>query len=122
MYRVGLIPIALTLFAFAALGFLSGPALAGHVILSGQHSPADIQSHCRAAGGSYYNSGGVYGCWGPGGDVTCSGKVQRCFGTCGNCGAREAGTGGKGVAGILKSPTFAYTSRPKRQSGPLKPF
>jgi hypothetical protein len=99
MRRLALIAIGLSVLAFTTLGFLSNAALAAHVTISGTHSTGDIKSHCDAAGGSYYNSGGVYGCFGPGGDVTCSDKTKKCFGTCGNCGAARS------VGGILKPPT-----------------
>src|SRR5260370_41700906 len=73
--------------AFAAFALSPDPAFAlGHVTL-GKHSSQDIKDHCDAAGGAFYNSSGVYGCFGPGGDVTCSGKTKRCFGTCENCSA-----------------------------------
>ncbi len=94
--RLAPLSIGLTMFAFAMLVMSSSAALAmGHVGL-GSHSTNDIKSHCDAAGGSYYNSGGVYGCFGPGGDVTCSGKNGKCFGSCSKCGsaARLSGKGG----------------------------
>lgn len=97
------VTIAIGLFALITLGLVSRPALAmGHVTL-GSHSTGDIKKHCDSAGGSYYNSGGVYGCFGPGGDVTCSGKTGKCFGSCTNCAAAmPGGKGGpKGVSGIL---------------------
>jgi hypothetical protein len=79
--------IAIIAAAFTALTLPPGAALAlGHVTL-GKHSTTDIKNHCDAAGGTYYNSDGVYGCFGPGGDVTCSQKSKRCFGTCENCGS-----------------------------------
>ena len=77
-------PALVTVFSVTAFA-LSAFAL-GHVAL-GKHSSQDIKDHCDAAGGAFYNSGGTYGCFGPGGDVTCSGKTKRCFGTCGNCSA-----------------------------------
>jgi hypothetical protein len=100
MHRLALIAI-LTVFAFMTVDVSSNPVLAlGHVTL-GKHSMNDIKSHCDAAGGSYYNSGGVYGCFGPGGDVTCSAKTRNCFGTCENCGARLSET--DAISGILTS-------------------
>jgi hypothetical protein len=84
--------VASILFAFAVFGFGTTTAVAGHVTL-GTHNESDIAGHCGAAGGSYYNSGGVYGCFGPGGDVTCSGKTKKCFGTCSNCSAARASLG-----------------------------
>jgi hypothetical protein len=101
---------------FSLLVFVSGTtaAIAGHVTL-GTHNESDISSHCGAAGGSYYNSGGVYGCFGPGGDVTCSGKTKKCFGTCSNCSAARASLGGF-LAGKLQGvkTTSAPTSSPSK--------
>jgi hypothetical protein len=104
---------------FAFLVFVSGTtaAIAGHVSL-GTHNESDISGHCGAAGGSYYNSGGVYGCFGPGGDVTCSGKTKKCFGTCSNCSASRASLGGF-LAGKLQGvkTTNAPTSGPGKTNG-----
>jgi hypothetical protein len=94
--------------AFATLTFSSGAALAlGHVTL-GKHSNKDIKNHCDAAGGTYYNSSGVYGCFGPGGDVTCSGKTKQCFGTCERCGSARIGGGQEDIPAILNSRTFGW--------------
>lgn len=93
--------------AFATLTLPSGAALAlGHVTL-GKHSTRDIKSHCDAAGGSYYNSSGVYGCFGPGGDVTCSGKTGKCFGTCGNCGSARL-SGDDELTPVLRPRSFGW--------------
>jgi len=103
--RLAPLSIGLTMFAFAMLVMSSSAALAmGHVGL-GSHSTNDIKSHCDAAGGSYYNSGGVYGCFGPGGDVTCSGKNGKCFGSCSKCGSAARLSGKGGIDGFLRSPT-----------------
>jgi hypothetical protein len=84
MYRLILIAITLTLFVCTVY---SSPAFAlGHVTL-GKHNEKDIKKHCDAAGGTPFNQDGVYGCFGPGGDVTCSSKSKKCFGTCEACGS-----------------------------------
>jgi hypothetical protein len=76
---------ALPLGISAALGFGPGVASAlGHVDL-GSHSQKDIEDHCGAAGGTSVDSDGVYGCWGSGGDVTCSKQTKTCYGTCEKC-------------------------------------
>jgi len=104
MKRSVLFAIATAAFALTALSFSSSATLAlGHVGL-GSHSETDIKNHCGAAGGTYYNSSGAYGCFGPGGDVTCSSKTKKCFGTCTNCAAaiKPGGRGSlRGVQGIL---------------------
>jgi hypothetical protein len=103
-------------------GLFAGDAFAGHVTIHGTHPPSDIAGHCHAAGGSFYNSGGVYGCFGPGGDVTCSGKSQKCFGTCGNCSAQVVGKGGlKGVLaptrGVKQVGSGAQPTNPRGPKG-----
>jgi hypothetical protein len=120
--RFAPLSIGLTIFAFAILGLSSSATLAmGHVGL-GSHSTSDIKSHCDAAGGSYYNSGGVYGCFGPGGDVTCSGKNGKCFGSCSKCGSAARLSGKGGVAGFLKSPTTGLLKETSggTKAGPIK--
>jgi hypothetical protein len=102
MHRLALTAIALTGLVFTTLGVSSTAALAGHVTISGTHSTSEIKSKCDGAGGSFYSSGGVYGCFGPGGDVTCN-QAGKCFGTCSNCQARMVGK--IGIAGVLTSPT-----------------
>lgn len=128
MRRPALIAFALTALAFATLGFSSSEALAlGHVAL-GNHSQGDIKSHCDAAGGSFYNSSGTYGCFGPGGDVTCSGKNKKCFGTCEKCGSAARLNGKGGVGGFLTNPsgskvgTTPTAPPPKGKHPPIQPI
>src|ERR1700758_5622237 len=84
MHRHALIAI-ITVLGFLTLDVSSNPVFAlGHTWL-GSHSKQDIQNHCDAAGGIYFESGGTYGCWGPGGDVTCSEQTGTCYGTCEKC-------------------------------------
>jgi hypothetical protein len=85
MHRHALIAI-ITVLGFLTLDVSSNPVFAlGHVYL-GSHSKQDIKNHCDAAGGVYFEGGGTYGCWGPGGDVTCSEQTGTCIGTCEKCG------------------------------------
>jgi hypothetical protein len=102
-----LIRIAVIGAAVAMLTFSSGAALAlGHVTL-GKHSTKDIKNHCDSAGGTFFNSDGVYGCFGPGGDVTCSGKTKRCYGTCESCGSARM-TEHADIPAILSSRSFGW--------------
>jgi hypothetical protein len=121
MNRLAVIAITLTV-STGTVGFYSSAAFAlGHVAL-GKHSMRDIRSHCDAAGGKYYNSDGVFGCFGPGGDVTCSAKTKRCFGTCENCGAARL-AGSDALSGILTQRGFFGWWPDTRQShGRFSPF
>lgn len=122
MHRLALIAI-LTVLAFMTLDVSSNPVSAlGHVYL-GAHSKQDIKRHCEAAGGEYFEGGGTYGCWGPGGDVTCSSATGTCIGTCERCGQRLQDLGG--ISGLLASGSWFQLSPPpagKVRRRPINPY
>ena len=115
-----LILISVTLILFVCAVYPSTAIALGHVYL-GTHSTGDIKQHCSDAGGTYVNSEGIYGCWGPGGDVTCSKKSKSCYGTCENCSQRIGDTKNI-IPAVLRSPWAFYQWRPSRAPGRINPF
>jgi hypothetical protein len=121
MHRHALITI-LTVLGFLTLDVSSSPLFAlGHVYL-GKHSKKDIEKHCDAAGGTNFEGGGTYGCWGPGGDVTCTAKTGTCIGTCEKCGQRLHDLGG--ISGILISGSWFQFAPPTagEMRRPINPY
>ena len=120
-------PIAIiTLLGFLALDVSSNPVFAlGHVYL-GAHSKTEIKTTCDRVSGTYFEGGGMYGCWGKGGDVNCTNQTKTCVGTCEKCGQRIQDLGG--LSGILASgswfPEFAPPSagRVRRPINPYGPY
>jgi hypothetical protein len=123
MHRQALIAI-LTVLGFLTLDVSSNPVFAlGHEFL-GTHDKKDIDKHCADAGGEPFSGGGIYGCWGPGGDVTCSQQTKTCYGTCEKCGQRVSYLGG--ISGILAwgswFPQFAPPPRAGNVRRPINPY
>jgi hypothetical protein len=122
MNRHALIAI-LTVLGFLTIDVSLNPTFAlGHVYL-GSHSKQDMKNHCDAAGGIYFESGGTYGCWGPGGDVTCSEQTGTCYGTCEKCGQRVVDLGG--VRGVLISGSWFFQFAPPpagKVRRPINPY
>jgi hypothetical protein len=102
MKRLAILVFTLAVLALTTLGVSSRVTFAlGHVFL-GKHSETDIDDHCKAAGGTPTAGHGTYGCFGPGGDVTCSTDTKTCYGTCTKCSAAARGKGHvRGVQGFL---------------------
>jgi hypothetical protein len=118
MHKHALIAIV-TALSFLTLDLSSNPVFAlGHTYL-GSHSKQDIKNHCDAAGGTYFESGGTYGCWGPGGDVTCSDQTGTCYGTCEKCG-RVVNLGG--ISGVIVSGSWLPEFAPPPAAGVRKPI
>ncbi len=120
MHRHALIAI-ITMLGFLTLDVSSNSVFAlGHTYL-GSHSKQDIKNHCDAAGGIYFESGGTYGCWGPGGDVTCSDQTGTCYGTCEKCG-RVVDLGG--ISGVIISGSWLpeFAPPPAGELRPINPF
>jgi len=57
-----------------------GQAFAAKIDMAQRIGKAGLKSHCDAAGGKYGEGGGLHYCVGPGGDVSCSNKTNKCTG------------------------------------------
>jgi hypothetical protein len=111
-----LILITVALIPFVCTGYLSTAIALGHTPL-GKHDVNDIDKHCADVNGTPFDSGGIYGCWGPGGDVTCSHQTGTCFGTCERCGQRMSEQD-KVIRAILEQ---SQPSRARERTNPFGP-